>query len=75
MLENDSSPLDGQQENTRAHHTPDVPQQELSSLSLARAQFRKPQDERLFFPILGYIVFRNLYVCEVRQTFCRYSYF
>ena len=34
MLENDSSPLDGQQEKTRAYHTPVVRQQEISNRAI-----------------------------------------
>lgn len=72
MLENDSSPLDGQQEKTRAYHTPVVRQQEISNRHLAA---RKSEDLKIvlaFSPFPAILFFRKLCECGVRQTFCRF---
>jgi hypothetical protein len=51
MVENDSSPLDGQQEKTRAYHTPVVRQQEVRNSHLAARISEKPQNCPRLIPI------------------------
>jgi hypothetical protein len=62
MLEDDSSPLDGQQEKTRAYHTPVVRQQGFRAAVHPCPQFRKLSNWSLHFSrfvvifILGHCV-------------------
>jgi|HubBroStandDraft_6_1064221.scaffolds.fasta_scaffold206451_1 hypothetical protein len=75
MLENDSSPLDGQQEKTRAYHTPVARQQEIPNRHLAA---RMPESLKIvlaFFPFSATLFSRKLCDFGVRQIFCRFFCF
>ena len=59
-MENDSSPLDGQQEKTRAHPAPVARQQDLLQRSAARPPASlDPKRPLLFFDFVIYCVLEN----------------
>jgi hypothetical protein len=73
MLEDDSSPLDGQQEKTRACHIPVERQQELASHCPAPpVALHVLKIALAFFPFCGILQFRTLCKLKARQTFCRF---
>ena len=61
MLENDSSPLDGQQEKTRAYHTPVARQQELPGRHVGRPPCSASRFSKLslFFSHFGILFLGN----------------
>src|SRR5579859_5635461 len=75
-LEDDSSPLDGQQEKTRAYHTPVAGQQEFPIRRPGPpAVPPSPKMDLAFFLFCGSLIFRGFCTLKARQIFCRFFIF